>query len=98
MLRSVADIVYPPSDKPIIDGHGHERDIGPAQYLNRLWQFYSESTEHPTASRVSHATLEDFGHRADRLNDLASKGVHDDVTTAEVDLCVIQTYLLAGRS
>jgi hypothetical protein len=44
-----------------------------------------------------HANLEDVGTRLDRLNELASKGVHDEVTQEEVDLCVIQTYLFTGE-
>jgi hypothetical protein len=38
----------------------------------------------------------DVGARLSALNDLASKGVHVDVTTYEVDTCVVQTYLVVA--
>lgn len=97
VLRSVADIVFPSRDQPIVDGQGKSRDVGPEQYRNRLCQFLAESSEHQTAARLLHANLEDVGTRLDRLNELASKGVHDEVTQEEVDLCVIQTYLFTGE-
>lgn len=42
------------------------------------------------------AVLEDVAARLDALNALASKGVHADVTTYEVDTCVVQTYLVVA--
>jgi hypothetical protein len=41
-------------------------------------------------------SVEELGKRVDRLNALASKGVHAEVTEFEVNLCVLQTYALAG--
>lgn len=42
------------------------------------------------------AQLTDLGNRLDALNVAGSKGVHADVTGAEADQCIIQTYLLIG--
>jgi len=98
ILRSVADVVYPPRRQPVVDAQGKFRVVGPEQYCNRLWQFLlAETSGHQTAARLFHANLEDVGTRLDRLYELASKGVHDEVTQEEVDLCVIQTYLLTGE-
>jgi hypothetical protein len=41
-------------------------------------------------------SITDTGNRVDALYDLASKGVHDEVSVEEVDQAVIQTYLLVG--
>jgi hypothetical protein len=40
--------------------------------------------------------IKTLGERLDALNALGSKGVHDAVAPAEVDQCLIQTYLAAG--
>lgn len=45
---------------------------------------------------VVQAALEDVAARLDALNALASKGVHTDVTSYEVDTCVVQTYLVVA--
>ena len=50
-----------------------------------------------TQSKLLLATLQDFGARIDTVYSLTNKGVHDDVAQAEVDTCVMQTYLLAGE-
>jgi hypothetical protein len=97
ILRAVADRVYPPRDSALVDDKGVSHEMGPEQYVNRLWQFMVDATGRSIAARVSHAAIEDFGPRIDRLNELASKGVHDQVSESEVDLCVIQTYLFAGE-
>lgn len=45
---------------------------------------------------VVQAALEDVGARLGALNELASEGVHAEVTTYEVDTCVVQTYLVVA--
>lgn len=45
---------------------------------------------------VARADRQDVDARLKALNELASKGVHADVTTYEVDTCVVQTYLLVA--
>ena len=50
-----------------------------------------------TQSKLLLATLQDFGSRIDTVYSLTNKGVHADVAQAEVDTCVMQTYLLAGE-
>ncbi len=37
-----------------------------------------------------------LGARLKSLDSLASKGIHDDVTAAEAETCVVWTYLLAA--
>lgn len=48
-------------------------------------------------SRFSVRTLQDFGSRIDKVYAPTNKGVYDGVAQAEVDPCVMQTYLLAGE-
>ncbi len=75
---------------------GVDRVMSEDKYRNRLWQFISDNVPHDNARRLAQASLNEIGERLDILNGLASKGVHADVTAAEVDQCVVQTYLLAG--
>ncbi len=98
MLRSVADVVFPPSDNPVRGRDGKEHQVGPDQYLARLWAFLdSQIGPGQTARRLTAAALQDIGGRVERLNNLASKGVHEEVTQEEVDLCVLHSFLLAGE-
>lgn len=97
ILESVADVVYPPRAQPVTDASGKPRDVGPANYINRLWMFMGDSMAGNTQSKLLLATLKDFGDRIDTVYALTNKGVHDDVAQAEVDTCVMQTYLLVGE-
>jgi hypothetical protein len=38
----------------------------------------------------------DLSSRLNALDGLANKGVHDNVTQAEAETCVVWTYMLAG--
>jgi hypothetical protein len=97
ILESVADVVYPPRPEPVADSGGKTRKVGAENYVNRLWMFASEAMSGSTQSKLLLATLEDFGARIDAVHSQANKGVHADVAAAEVDTCVMQTYLLAGE-
>lgn len=41
--------------------------------------------------------LSEIGSRIDRLNNLANKGVHAEVSENEVEWCIVQTYVLTGE-
>jgi hypothetical protein len=97
ILESVADVVYPPRAEPVVDSSGKTRKVCSENYINRLWMFVDASMSGSTHSRLLLATLQDFGSRIDTAYSLTNKGVHNDVAQAEVDTCVIQTYLLAGE-
>ena len=98
ILEAVADRVYPATATPVQGPDGKGRILTQDKYINRLWQFFSEQPEYGTGSEVSLAVLADMGGRIDRLYDLANKGIHANVTEEEMNLCVIQTYLLAGEA
>ena len=95
LLKSVADALYPASEEPISGRDGKSHSMTDDKFVNRLIQFLSEAL--PTAAgEVIQAELGEFGRRLDALNELSSKGVHATVTQAEVDLCIVRTYLFAG--
>ena len=96
VLKAVADKVYPARSGEVTGVDGKARAMTDDKYLNRLNQAVAEALGKHGQGAVLQAVLQDFGKRLSALNDLASKGVHDSVTAAEVDICVIQTYLLVG--
>ena len=97
ILESVADVVFPPQTEPAVDSTGKSRKVGADNYVNRLWMFLDASMSASTHTKLLLTTLQDFGSRIDAVYSLTNKGVHSDVTQAEVDTCVMQTYLLAGE-
>lgn len=96
ILKAVADKVYPASSSPVLCADGQERKMTDEKYMNRLSQAVSDSLGRHGQGPVLQSVIQDFSKRISSLNALASKGVHDKVTAAEVDTCVIQTYLLIG--
>jgi hypothetical protein len=97
VLNTVAGVVFPPRSKPYLDRSGVAHDVGSEKYRNRLVCFIDFSQSHGRAAGLCHSILSEFADRLEKLDSLASKGVHSDVTQSEVDLCVIQTYLLCGE-
>ncbi len=96
ILKTVADAVYPATGDIVRGGDGKERRMTDDAYVNRLLQFTAEQIGKHSTGTVLQATLDSLGQRLSALNSLASKGVHADVTRDEVDVCIIQTYLLVG--
>lgn len=97
VLKSVADAVYPATALKVVGVDGKERSFTDDKYMNRLLQAVTDHLGKCTRNEVLKEVINDLGKRLSALNSLASKGVHDTVTAAEVDTCVIQTYLLVGE-
>lgn len=96
VLKSLADALYPPTDKSVVGDDGKTHVLTEERYLARLWQYICEKTPQSVSGAELGARVQDFGKRIDRLYKLACKGVHSEITSLEVDQCVIQTYLIAG--
>jgi predicted subunit of tRNA(5-methylaminomethyl-2-thiouridylate) methyltransferase len=93
-LKSLADRLYPARDTPVIGSDGKPHKVTEDRYIARLWQYVHEKVKNAAARDMFTKDVEDLGSRVDDLNDLASKGVHAQVTEFEVNLCVSRTYLL----
>lgn len=65
------------------------------KYISRLCQFANERGG-ASSARLLSAQIRSLTERLDALNSLGSKGVHDEASPAEVDQCLIQTYLVVG--
>jgi hypothetical protein len=96
VLKTLADELYPARSEPVTGADGKARTLNDARFVNRLLQFVVETVGKHENGAVVQAMLEDVAARLEALNALASKGVHADVTTYEVDTCVVQTYLVVA--
>lgn len=97
-LKSLADALYPASVEPVVGLDGKDHEVTDDKFMNRLIQFASNRSRSLGAAEraVLLAQIPHLGQMLDGLNELASKGVHGSTTDAEVDHCIIQTYLLIG--
>lgn len=96
VLKTLADELYPASSEPVTGVDGKSRVLNDAVFVNRLLQYVAETVGKHENGAVVQAALKDVDTRLHALNELASKGVHADVTTYEVDTCVVQTYLVVA--
>ncbi|WP_371782133.1 hypothetical protein [Streptosporangium subroseum] len=96
IIKAVADALYPARSEPVIGEDGVSRKLDDSKYVNRLIHFVSENLGKHGSGEVLQTTLDQLGRRLRSLDGLASKGVHDSVSSQEVDTCVIQTYLTIG--
>jgi hypothetical protein len=97
-LVSVADAVFPARREPYVDSKGRQRKVGPDEYKNRLLAFLeSGSRSGRTDATLVLSQLEVLATRFDALNDLVCKGVHAEVTEAEAQLALIETYVFVAQ-
>jgi hypothetical protein len=82
-VKAVADFHLPPSKEQVVCSDGQTRELGEEQYLNRLQEFCAKQLPSDSASRLLKAELELLAVFVRRLNDVASKGVHSEVTKPE---------------
>lgn len=95
MVKALADALYPATDEVITGEDGRERAMTDDAYRNRLLQFASERLG-GTHNDLVKETMRSLGARLQRLNELSSKGVHDEVNRLEAETCVMWTYLTAA--
>ena len=96
LFKDLADVFYPPISQPVTGADGKTRDLSEDKYISRLWQFISDKTHITTSTELLMASLDDLGHRLDRIYDFTNKGVHAEVEEFEMNQCLMQTYLLIG--
>jgi len=96
ILKSVADNVYAPKKELVKCADGEERKLTDDKYINRILQYVSENSNGSAEKGLSIASLEYLGNKLNKIDELASKGVHSEVSEFEVNQCVIQTYLVIG--
>lgn len=96
MIKALADAVYPAVEGEIEGIDGVSREMSDDRYKNRLTEYVRTKVEPKRQKAVVVKTIADLAGRLTSLDGLASKGVHDNVSAAEAETCVVWTYLLAG--
>lgn len=85
VLERLADALYPPRTDTV-----GGRQVGKAQYRNRLWAYVDQQlTDSTTNKSLLHASLADIGNRIDSLENLANKGLHAEADAAEVQRLLV---------
>jgi hypothetical protein len=92
-IKASADFFYPPSTEPIKCHDGKKRKLGDDQYLNRLQQFLMTTFPKSTSRILINAELEHLCTLARCLNEIASKGVHTDVSPQEAKQGLLSLYM-----
>jgi hypothetical protein len=94
-IKSLADSLYPPG--PSVKGDdGVVRVMDDDHYRNRLIAWVHNHRGRSTHADLLASNLVSLGTRLKSLDDLASKGVHGDLSQAEVESCVSWVYMLAA--
>lgn len=93
LIIAIADHLYPASAQPYMDSKGKEWQVGPGHYRNRV----RARLDSGTASKTVAATVDELIARLDRLDELAQKGVHSEISDDDMRFALAQTYLLAGE-
>lgn len=96
MIKSLADSLYPPTNIAIKGIDGKERVLGDDQFMNRLLQYAIDRLGKSTHVKLVEETMNSLGNRISKLNSLASKGVHQDVTLVEAESCLMWTFFLTA--
>lgn len=96
-VKAAADYHYPPK-KDIITCHdGKKRELGEEQYLNRLHEFCCCQIPSSSSSKLLLAELDYLGAFVRRLNDVASKGVHAEVSDSEAKQGLLGLYMFLSN-
>ncbi len=92
-IKASADFFYPPANAAVKCADGEERVLGEEQYLNRLDQFLATRLKSSSSRDLLRAELNHLAVFARRLNEVASKGVHADVSPEEAKQGLVGLYM-----
>jgi hypothetical protein len=96
-VKAVADYHYPPRTEPVTCSDGKVRDLGEEQYLNRLHEFCMRQFASSASTSLLRAEFEYPAAFVRRLNEVASKGVHAQVTPVEARQGLLGVYLFLSN-
>lgn len=96
-VKAAADYHYPPASAPVVCADGQTRVLGEDRYLNRLQEFCNRTFQAGSSTALLRAELDYLCVFMRRLNDVASKGVHAQVTMQEARQGLIGVYLFLSN-
>lgn len=92
-IKAAADHFYPPACGPVKCADGKERSLGDDQYLNRLEEYLSTAFRGSSSRDLLEAELGLLAVFVRRLNEVASKGVHSEVSAQEAKQGLVGLYM-----
>lgn len=96
-VKAIADYHFPPHTNPVKCNDGVKRELGEEQYLNRLQEFCISQVSSSSSTKLLRAEMDYLSAFVRRLNDVASKGVHSEVTGREAKQGLLGLYLFASN-
>jgi hypothetical protein len=96
-VKAVADYHFPPTAETVVGPDGQPHQLGDEQYLNRLQQFCYERFPSSASSKLLRAELDYLNVFVKRVNDVASKGVHSEVTHVEARQGLLGLYMFLSN-
>ena len=96
-IHAASDYFYPPVSGEVVCFDGSSRKMGKEQYLNRLHEFVLKSFGSSTSSELLNAELNQLMIFARKVNDIASKGVHAQVSESEAKQGLLGLYLFLAN-
>jgi len=91
-MKASADFFYASTNENVMCADGKERVVGDEQYLNRLQEFLATKFAKSSSRDLLRSELELLSVFARRLNDVASKGVHGEVSPEEAKQGLLGLY------
>lgn len=91
-IKSAADYFYPPSSRAVVCKDGKERSLGDDEYLNRLHEYIATEFSKSKSSQLLNAEFELLAAFMRKLDRIASKGVHAEVSLSEAKQGLIGLY------
>jgi hypothetical protein len=96
-MKAAADFHYPPVTHPVVCRDGKSRMLGEEQYLNRLQEFCIQQFDRDTSAGLLQAEVDVFSTFVRRLHEVASKGVHSQVSRTEARQGLIGAYMVLSN-
>lgn len=95
VLKEFADYVFPARKENYERNNGEVISVTEDKYKNRLLAFIDARAKGGKNEFIS-SRISDLEKRIHSLNDLLSKGTHEGLGQIDVNICVLDTYLLIG--
>jgi len=96
-VKAVADHHFPPRDELFVCHDGQSRKLGEDEYLNRLQEFCFSRIPSTSSGKLLRSEFEVLALFVRRLNEIASKGVHAEVSRLEARQGLLGLYLFLSN-
>lgn len=96
IIKDVADVLYPPSETPVVDVQGKEHAVDDNAYVNRILARIQQSIQSGSEKKVFSSMFGYVDGLLKSINEYASKGDHSEFTKTDAIRCIVYTYLLLG--